>query len=527
MNEYYYLGIDQGTTGTTTLLLNHHMQQIGIAHEDLHQIYPQPGWIEQDPMEIVATVKSTAAKVFAGGNIPFGQIRCIGLDNQGETVVVWDKSTGLPVYNAIVWQDRRTAKYADQLRGEYGDMIYERTGLVVDSYFSATKIKWILDHDESLAEKVRRGEICAGTLDAWIIWNMTGGRSFVTDVSTASRTMMMNIHTGTWDQDILQILDIPVSILPEILCSADDFGMTDPDSFFGHRIPITGSAVDQQAALFGEVCYTPGMVKTTFGTGAFMLMNVGEQPLYSKNGLLTTVAWGLKEKETGISEAEKNAYHRKRRKMTYALDGGVYIAGAAVTWLRDKMKLIVDAAETEEIAIRAGSNGGVFFVPAFSGLAAPHWDQYARGTIIGLTAGSTREELIRATLESQAYQVKDNLMVMEEDSGIPITAMRADGGSVRNRFLMQFLADILNIPVEIPEISETSALGAAYLAGLGRGDFASLSELSDKWKTRMQYEPKMSEEEREGLLHYWHKAVSRSRDWYEETAEIKTSGSGR
>lgn len=498
MAHQYYLGIDDGTTGTTTLVLDENFNQISRGYAEHHQYYPQPGWVEHDPLEIWDKLLETVAGAVSQAKISMDDIRCLGIDNQGETVVLWDNVTGKPVYNAIVWQDRRTSKYADEIKESMGDMIREKTGLIVDSYFSATKIKWIIDNVEGVKRDIDRGRINAGTLDTWLIWKLTHGRVFITDVSTASRTMLFNIHTGDWDDEILKALDIPRSILPEIRDCAEEYGITDPLDFFGGRIPISGSAVDQQAALFGQACFLPGMVKTTYGTGAFMLMNTGDKPIYSDNGLLTCVAWGLNGK-----------------KLSFALDGGIYIAGAAVQWLRDKMRIIEKASDTEAIAAGIPDTGGVYFVPAFAGLAAPHWDQYARGTIVGVTGGTTREQIIRATLESEAYQVRDNLDVMRSDSGMPIEVMRVDGGAVINDFLMQFQSDILGIPVDVPVITETSALGAAYLAAYGVGEFQSLDDISGMWHLKKRFEPNMSADRRDDLLYYWHKAVERSRNWAE------------
>ncbi len=493
----FYLGLDQGTTGTTALLLDENWDCIAKACREHTQFYPSPGWVEHDPLEIWDRILEVVDAAAKEAGVGVSDITCVGLGNQGETVMLWDKTTGLPVYNAIVWQDRRTASQADEISEKYGEMIREKTGLVVDAYFSATKIKWIIDNVKGVKEKIGRGEILAGTLDAWMIWKMTKGRIHITDSSTASRTMLLNIHTGRWDDEILEALDIPKEILPEIRESAGVYGDTDATAFLGAAIPISGSVVDQQAALFGQACFKPGMVKTTYGTGCFMLMNTGDHPVYSPNGLLTTIGWTL------------------NNKTTFALDGGVYIAGAAVQWLRDGLKMIEKASEIELLARSVEDTGGVYFVPAFAGLAAPHWDQYARGTMIGITRGTTREHIARATEESIAYQVKDNLDVMVKDSGIPIEVMRADGGAVRDEFLMQFQADILGIPVDVPVITETTALGAAYLAAFGVGDFHDLNEIEHKWKLYKRYEPKMSGEVREKLLHNWHRAVERSKRWVE------------
>lgn len=498
MAKKFYLGLDQGTTSTTALLLDSKWSVAARGNIEHKQHYPKPGWIEHDPMEIWRCILEAIQVAMNEAGARPEEIACIGLDNQGETVVVWDKLTGVPIYNAIVWQDRRTSRYADSITEKYGELIREKTGLMIDSYFSATKLKWILDNVPGAREKAREGRIIAGTMDTWMIWKMTHGQVHITDYSTASRTMLLNIHTGQWDNEILDILEIDRRILPEIRDSSMIYGYTDPLDFFGAKIPISGSIVDQQAALFGQACYVPGSIKTTYGTGCFMLMNTGDKPVYSKHGLLTTVAWGLK------------------GKMTFALDGGIYISGAATTWLRDGLKIIDSPSQTEEMAVQANGNGGVYFVPAFAGLAAPHWDSYARGMMIGITGGTTREQIVRATLEATAYQVKDNLDVMNMDSSIPIKTMRVDGGSVVNNFLMQFQADILGIPVDIPVITETTALGAAYLAALGIGEFGSIHDIAENWKLSKTFEPKMSPDERSTLLYNWHRAVERSKNWAQD-----------
>ena len=498
MAHKYYLGIDNGTTGTTALILDENWNQVARGYKELTQHYPQPGWVEHDALEIWDSILFAVDQACRQAGISARDLACIGIDNQGETVVLWDKTTGIPVYNAIVWQDRRAAKYADSITEEYGEMVRKKTGLMIDSYFSATKIKWILDNMEGVRERTEAGNILAGTLDSWIIWKLTHGKVFMTDYSTASRTMMLNIHTAKWDQEILDMMDIPRKMLAEPCDSSMVYGETDPLSFFGAKVPIAGSAVDQQAALFGQGCFTPGSIKCTYGTGCFMLMNTGNKPIYSQHGILTTVAWGM------------------GGKLTFALDGGVYITGAATQWLRDKLQIIDNAAQTEEMALAAGDNGGVYFVPAFTGLAAPHWDSYARGTIIGITGGTTREQIVRATLESTAYQVMDNLEVMRQDANIPITTMRVDGGAVANGFLMQFQADILNIPIDIPVVHDTTPLGAAYLAALAIGDFKSMDDITRKWKLEKTYEPHMSEDQRQTLLYKWHKAVERSKNWVED-----------
>lgn len=494
----YFIGLDQGTTGTTTLILNDDWDIHSQGYVEHTQYYPQPGWVEHDALEIWEKTKESIGIALEKGNLRINEITALGLDNQGETVVVWDKNTGLPVYNAIVWQDRRTAQEADKLNEEWGEVIKEKTGVLVESYFSALKIKWILDEVEGAREKAEKGDLLAGTLDTWLIWKMTNGRLHITDYSTASRTMLMNIHDGCWDNEILERLTIPRSMMAEIHSSSEHYGNTDPGSFLGGEIPIAGSVVDQQAALFGQACFEPGTVKTTYGTGCFMLMNTGDKIVDSKNGLLTTVAWGID------------------NKLSFALDGGIYITGAAIQWLRDGLKIIETAQETERIAKSVPDSGGVYFVPAFVGLAAPHWDQYARGTMVGITGGTTRAHIVRATLESIAYQVKENMDVMEKDSGIKIQVMRVDGGPVVNDFLMQFQADLLGIPIDVPVITETTALGSAYLAGLAVGEFDSLDEIASKWKLRKRYTPKISEAERQELMAGWKKAVERSKNWIDK-----------
>ena len=494
----YFLGLDQGTTGTTVILFDEKWNMVSRGYKEHSQHYPHPSWVEHDPMEIWQRVLESVKMALDLADATASDIKCIGIDNQGETCMLWNKKTGEPLYNAIVWQDRRMSRYADELTETHGKMIREKTGLMADSYFSSLKMKWIIDNVKGVKEAIAKNEVLAGTLDSWVIWKMTHGRVHITDYSTASRTMLLNINTGKWDQDILDLLGIPRSILPEICDSAMEYGRTDPLDFFGASVPISGSVVDQQAALFGQACYVPGTIKCTYGTGCFMLMNTGDKPVYSQNGLLTTVAWGI------------------NKKMTFALDGGIYITGAATQWLRDGIKIIEKASDTEQMAIDAKSNGGVYFVPAFTGLAAPHWDSYARGTMVGITGGTTREHIVRATLESTAFQVKDNLDVMNMDSSMPISILRADGGAVENRFLMQFQADILNIPVDVPVIKDTTAMGAAQFAAFGIGEYKSFKELEGTWKLERRYEPRMSEDERQSLLYNWHKAVERAKHWSED-----------
>ncbi len=492
----YYLGIDQGTTGTTALIFNEEWSICGRGYSEHKQYYPKPGWVEHDPIEIWNKTKESVAAALDQAGIKAKDLRAIGLDNQGETCMVWDKSTGKPIYNAIVWQDRRTAKSADELNEKCGNLITKKTGLTVDAYFSALKIKWILDSVKNGWSKVDKGELLVGTLDTWLLWKMTGGQIYITDSSTASRTMLFNLHKNQWDDEILNIIGIPKSILAEIKDSAEIYGYTSTD-FIDAKIPIAGSVVDQAAALFGQACIDKGSVKTTYGTGCFMLMNTGNQTIHSKNGLITTAVWSID------------------KKITYALDGGVYIAGAAIQWLRDGIKIINSADETEVLAKSVPDSGGVYFVPAFTGLAAPYWDQYARGMMIGITGGTTRAQIVRATLEAIAFQVAENLEVMRKDSGINIDTMRADGGAIVNEFLMQFQADILGIPIDVPVINETTALGAAFLGALGVGEFNSVEDIKSIWKLNKRYVPSIGEDERKTLIERWKKAVQRSMKWIE------------
>ena len=493
----YYLGLDQGTTGVTAILFDERWQQAARGYREIRQIYPQPGWVEHDAMDIWEAACFAVNQALCSVGAAGADVLCVGLDHEGESVVLWDSATGLPLSNTIVWQDRRTAEAAELLAETHGPLIREKTGLHVDSYFSALKLRWLLDHVPKAKNLLAQGRLMAGNMDAWLVWKMSGGQAHVTDPSTASRTMLMNLHSCSWDQDVLDILEIPQQILPEIRNSASLFAFADADSFCGISAPISGMVNDQQAALFGQTCFAPGTVKTTYGTGCFMLMNTGAKPIYSENGIVTTVGWRLD------------------GKTTYALDGGIYISGAATQWLRDGLKIIRSAAETEAMAISAGSNGGVYFVPAFTGLAAPYWDSYARGTMVGITAGTTAEHIVRATLESTAYQVSDLLKAMESDSGVPITAMRCDGGAVVNGFLMQFQSDILNLPVHIPAITDTTALGSAFMAAIGAGLCGSPEELTHHWQLKHIYEPKMSEDQRQHLLQRWHKAVDCARNWAE------------
>ena len=491
----YYLGLDQGTTGTTAILFDQNWQQVSRGYREIRQIYPQAGWVEHDAIDIWESARFATQQALDKAGAKGSDVLCVGIDHEGESVMLWDKVTGQPIYNAIVWQDRRTTAEAEALSASHGDFIRQRTALMVDSYFSALKVQWLLRNVPEAKELLTQGRLLCGTMDCWLVWKMTGGAVHATDTSTGSRTMLMNLEQGDWDDDVLALLDIPRSILPPIGPSAGDYGRCVPDQFCGIGAPISGVLVDQQAALFGQTCFTPGTVKTTYGTGCFMLMNTGDKPVQSPSGLLPIVGWNM------------------AGKTTYALDGGIYISGAATQWLRDGLKIISSASETEAMALAAGSNNGVYFVPAFTGLAAPYWDSYARGTLVGITGGTTREQIVRATLESTAYQVSDLLHAMERDSGVAISAMRVDGGAVANNFLMQFQSDILNLPVLVPEITDTTALGAAFMAAIGAGFVSSTDELAKSWRLRRSFQPHMSEDQRQYLLSRWHKAVSRARDW--------------
>ncbi|MFP4198171.1 MAG: glycerol kinase GlpK [Halanaerobium sp.] len=497
--EKYILAIDQGTTSSRAIVFNHDGEIVASSQREFTQHFPKPGWVEHDPDEIWGTTLAVMADAMGRKDINPSQIAAIGITNQRETTVVWDAETGKPIHNAIVWQDRRTASICDDLKDQgLEEIIKNKTGLVVDAYFSGTKIKWLLDNVDGARERAEKGELRFGTIDSWLIWKLTGGKNHVTDYTNASRTMVYNIFDLEWDQEMLDILEIPESMLPEVKQSSEVYGETADYHFFGQNVPIAGIAGDQQAATFGQVCYEKGTAKNTYGTGCFMLMNTGEKAVKSENGLLTTIAYGVD------------------GKVNYALEGSIFIAGAAIQWLRDEMKLIDSAPESEEHAKKVDDTGGVYVVPAFAGLGAPYWDMYARGTIVGLTRGSSRNHIIRATLESIAYQSRDVLEAMEADSGIELKKMRVDGGAAMNDFLMQFQADILGSEVERPEINETTALGAAYLAGLAVGFWENKEELIQKWKKDKDFKSKMTEDKREKLYKGWKKAVERSKDWSEE-----------
>jgi glycerol kinase len=471
---------------------------ISVAQKEFKQIFPQPGWVEHDANEIWSTQFGTMAEAVAKAQITMKQIAGIGITNQRETTVVWDRKTSQPIYHAIVWQDRRTASYCDELKAaNHAGTIQQKTGLIIDAYFSATKLKWILDNVEGARTKAENGELAFGTIDSWLTWKLTNGEVHITDVSNASRTMLFNIHSLKWDEDLLKLFTIPVSVLPTVKPSSKIYGVTGniiPDS----RIPIAGIAGDQQAALFGQMCTQPGMVKNTYGTGCFMLMNTGEKAITSKNNLLTTIAWQI----DGKTE--------------YALEGSVFIAGAVVQWLRDELKIIRSSAEVEKLAAQVKDTDGVYLVPAFAGLGAPHWNQYARGTIFGITRGSSNAHIARAALDSIAYQTYDVLKAMEADSGIHIKELRVDGGATVNNHLMQFQSDILNTKVVRPKVTETTALGAAYLAGLAVGYWKNVADIQEQWQVDKLFDPAMDDEKRNDLVNGWQRAVKASISWAEK-----------
>lgn len=494
----YIMSLDQGTTSCRAILFDRDSRIVAMAQKEFKQFYPKPGWVEHDAMEIWGTQSGVMREVLEVANIDADQVGAIGITNQRETAVVWDKATGIPIYNAIVWQSRQTAEICESLK-EAGHEAYikEATGLVVDAYFSGTKIKWILDHVPGARERAEKGELLFGTMDTWLIWHLTRGDQHVTEYSNASRTMIYNINDLVWDDRILSWLDIPKAMLPEVKDSSGIFGKTHPSMFGGAEIPIAGAAGDQQAALFGQMCFEEGMVKNTYGTGAFILMTTGRERIRSKQGLLTTIGWGID------------------GQVTYALEGSIFIAGAAIQWLRDEMRLIYSAEESDYYANKVEDAGGMYVVPAFSGLGAPYWDMYARGAIVGLTRGSNRDHMIRATLESIGYQSRDVIEAMVKDADIKLNTLKVDGGAAANDFLLQFQADILNTTVERPEVIETTALGVAYMAGLAIGFWKDLEEVKSSWKLARSFKCQMSEDRRETLYKGWKKAVGRAMAWEE------------
>lgn len=498
MDKKYIMALDRGTTSSRCIIFNHKGEIVKVAQKEFKQIYPKPGWVEHDAMEIWGSQSGVMREAVDAAGINPDEIAAIGITNQRETTVVWDKKTGKPIYNAIVWQCRRTSEISDGLK-ERGltDKIREKTGLIIDAYFSATKVKWILDNVEGAREKAEKGELLFGTIDTWLIWKLTGGKVHVTDYSNASRTMMYNIKTLEWDKEILEELNIPENMLPEVKESSCIYGYTDSGLFADIKIPIAGCAGDQQSALFGQNCFEEGTAKNTYGTGCFLLMNTGEKPVKSENGLLTTISWGI------------------NGKVEYALEGSIFMGGASVQWLRDELRMIKTSADSEEYASRVEDTNGVYVVPAFTGLGAPYWDMYARGAIVGLTRGAKKEHIIRATLESIAYQTKDVLEAMQNDSGMELKALKVDGGASNNNFLMQFQSDILNVKIDRPKIVETTALGAAYLAGLAVGFFENKEDIKKKWICDREFVPQMDDEKREKSYNGWKRAVERSLAWEE------------
>jgi len=491
----FLMALDQGTTSSRAIIFDKKGQIVSSAQKDFEQIFPQSGWVEHDPGEIWTSQASVATEAITRAKISAHQIAGIGITNQRETTIIWDRNTGEPIFNAIVWQDRRTASFCNSLKDKgHADMVRDKTGLIIDAYFSGTKIKWILDHVDGARERARKGELCFGTVDSWLVWKMTAGAAHITDITNASRTMIFNIHERMWDEDLLALLDIPKEILPAVKSSSEVYGTTSGD-LLSAKIPIAGIAGDQQAALFGQLCTEPGMAKTTYGTGCFLVMNTGDKPVKSNNKLLTTIAWQLGDE------------------VNYALEGSVFIGGAAIQWLRDGISVIKDARDSKKMAESLDDNGGVYFVPALTGLGAPYWDQDARGAFFGITRGTSRAHMVRAGLEAIAYQVHDVLKAMEKDAGEETKEMRVDGGATANDFLMQFQSDLNQCEIKRPAIIETTALGAAYLAGLAVGFWKDLDEIRALWKADESFKPEKDKKEMEKNLKYWHKAVDRSLNW--------------
>ncbi|WP_339149972.1 MULTISPECIES: glycerol kinase GlpK [unclassified Sutcliffiella] len=488
--ETYILSLDQGTTSSRAILFNKKGEPVYSAQKEFKQYFPKSGWVEHNANEIWSSILAVIASCLSESEVKPEQVEGIGITNQRETTVVWDKHTGQPIHNAIVWQSRQTAAICEELKAAgHEEKIREKTGLLVDAYFSGTKAKWLLDHVEGARDKAEQGDLLFGTIDTWLIWKLSGGKAHVTDYSNASRTLLFNIHELKWDEELMEILGVPASMLPEVKASSEVYAKTVDFHFFGKEVPIAGAAGDQQAALFGQACYEKGMAKNTYGTGCFMLMNTGDKAIQSENGLLTTIAWGMD------------------GKVNYALEGSIFVAGSAIQWLRDGLRMFKDASQSEEYATRVESSEGVYVVPAFVGLGTPYWDSDVRGAMFGLTRGTSKEHLIRATLESLAYQTKDVLTAMEQDSGISLKALRVDGGAVKNNFLMQFQSDMLRVGVERPVVNETTALGAAYLAGLAVGFWNDQEEIASQWQKDKTFNPEMTEENQEKLYEGWKKAV--------------------
>jgi glycerol kinase len=493
----YILSLDQGTTSSRAAIFNKQGKLVSLAQKEIKQIYPKSGWVEHNPREIWASQSGVMREAIESAGIDIKEVEAIGITNQRETTIVWDKKTGKPIYNAIVWQCRRTAKMCEDIREQgYQDYIRKTTGLVIDAYFSATKIKWILENVEGAKRAAKNGELAFGTVDSWLVWNLTRGKLHITDYSNASRTMLYDINNLKWDKKLLDLFEIPIEMMPEVRNSSEIYGYIDED-LFGTKVPIAGIAGDQQAALFGQNCFMKGMVKNTYGTGCFILMQTGDKKIESKNGLLTTIAWGI------------------NGEVSYALEGSVFIGGAVVQWLRDELMLIDNAYETEQLAMSVNDTNGVYFVPAFSGLGAPHWDMYARGTMLGITRGVNKNHIVRAALESIAYQSKDVIEAMVEDSKIPLKELRVDGGASNNKFLMQFQADLLNCKILKPEVTETTALGAAYLAGLATNFYSNQDEIRNNWIMKDEFSGKLDSNKIKNMYKTWLKAVERAKKWEE------------
>jgi len=491
VEQRYILALDQGTTSSRAILFDHSGSVVGVAQREFAQVFPQPGWVEHNPREILTSILVTVTELLANTQVELGEVAAIGITNQRETTVVWDRATGQPIHNAIVWQSRQSLDICEQLKRDGCEpLVRERTGLLIDAYFSATKLRWILDHVDGAQQRAESGELLFGTIDSWLIWNLSGGATHVTDVSNAARTLLYDIHRRCWDDDLLAMLNIPRAMLPEVRSSSEIYAHTAPAQFFGARVPIAGVAGDQQAALFGQACFTAGMAKNTYGTGCFMLMNTGEQAVSSTHGLLTTIAWQLGDR------------------VDYALEGSIFVAGSVIQWLRDGLRMLGKASDSQAYAERVASSDGVYMVPAFVGLGAPYWRSDVRGAVFGLSRGTSKEHFVRAALESMAYQSRDVLTAMEADAGMALKELRADGGAIANDFMAQFQSDMLGVPVLRPRVQETTALGAAYLAGLAVGFWQSCEEIASLWQVDRRFEPQMRETERDQLYRGWQDAVS-------------------
>ena len=500
MSNQYILALDQGTTSSRAIVFDHQGNMKGVGQQEFRQHFPKPGWVEHDAQEIWSTQIGVAQQALSNAGIRASDVAAIGITNQRETTVIWDRKTGKPIHHAIVWQDRRTASYCDSIREKTEKIFQEKTGLILDAYFSGTKVKWLLDNVEGARERAEQGELAFGTIDSWLVYNLTGGELHITDATNASRTLLYNIHTGEWDDELLALLDVPRSVLPEVRNSSEVYGKT-AQGLLGAQVPIAGIGGDQQAATFGQACLTKGMAKNTYGTGCFMLMNTEREAVPSKNKLLTTVAWQL------------------GGERTYALEGSVFIGGAVVQWLRDGLNIIRSSTEVEALASTVPDSGGVMLVPAFVGLGAPYWDPYARGTLVGITRGTTKAHIARAALEAVAFQSAELLEAMQKDSGAKLKELRVDGGASNNNLMMQFQADILGVPVIRPKVTETTALGAAYLAGLAVGYWKSTDDIAGQWQVDRRFEPQMDEATRTKLMNRWKKAVARARDWDTDSDE--------